>query len=94
MCTKNCIAISHCEGRCTLDLCAGVFGIGWCILWMVLVHDSPAQHPRITAAERQYIETSIGTKKQHQSVYYCNFPASVLALFCIIRRLLVLRLDF
>ena len=30
------------------------------IFWFVLVADTPAEHPRISQEERQYIETSIG----------------------------------
>ncbi|KAF2348310.1 Major facilitator superfamily, partial [Trinorchestia longiramus] len=32
----------------------------WYILWLIFVFDSPAQHPRVSRAERQMIETSIG----------------------------------
>jgi len=41
----------------------GGFGAVILILWMIIVSDSPAQHPRITAEERAFIELSIGAKK-------------------------------
>uniref|UniRef100_A0A2C9K193 Major facilitator superfamily (MFS) profile domain-containing protein n=1 Tax=Biomphalaria glabrata TaxID=6526 RepID=A0A2C9K193_BIOGL len=37
----------------------GLIGILWYIAWTFLVFDSPAQHPRISAEERVYIETSL-----------------------------------
>lgn len=37
-------------GAATLVFCAG---------WWWTVYDSPAEHPRITAAEREYIESSL-----------------------------------
>ena len=38
----------------------GVCGIVWFVVWMVFVYDTPAQHPRISPAERALIERSIG----------------------------------
>ncbi|XP_035828102.1 sialin [Aplysia californica] len=32
----------------------------WCVFWMLIVHDTPAKHPRISVAEREYILTSLG----------------------------------
>ncbi|XP_044737750.1 sialin [Chrysoperla carnea] len=37
----------------------GVVGIVWSILWFVLIFDSPEQHPRISAEEKQYITNAI-----------------------------------
>ena len=37
----------------------GASGLIWCILWLFLVYDSPKKHPRITNAEKKYIEQSI-----------------------------------
>ncbi|KAK7475883.1 hypothetical protein BaRGS_00032851, partial [Batillaria attramentaria] len=41
----------------------GALGCVWFVVWMVLVHDSPSQHPRISAGERRFIEQSIGKKQ-------------------------------
>ena len=38
---------------------AGAYGVVWLILWTLLVADSPSEHRRISAIEREYIETSI-----------------------------------
>ncbi|XP_049799573.1 sialin-like [Schistocerca nitens] len=35
------------------------FTLVWCALWWLLVFDSPAQHPRISKAERLYIEEAV-----------------------------------
>lgn len=44
----------------------GSFGIIWFIFWLVLGFGSPATHPRISAAERRYIETSLQEVKVEQ----------------------------
>lgn len=41
----------------------GISGCIWFVCWMLLVHDSPSQHPRISASERAYIESSIGHRQ-------------------------------
>lgn len=42
----------------------GVLGCLWFVVWMLMVHDTPAKHPTISAEERTYIETSIGLKQR------------------------------
>ncbi|XP_076438776.1 sialin-like [Babylonia areolata] len=42
----------------------GALGCLWVICWTALIHDSPAQHPRISAAERHNIESSIGRRER------------------------------
>jgi len=37
----------------------GTAGCVWCLVWFVLCHDSPSSHPRISVAERHYIEKSL-----------------------------------
>lgn len=38
---------------------SGIFGIAWCILWAAMVYDTPQDHPRISNAEKKYIEDSL-----------------------------------
>uniref|UniRef100_A0A1X7UP95 Major facilitator superfamily (MFS) profile domain-containing protein n=1 Tax=Amphimedon queenslandica TaxID=400682 RepID=A0A1X7UP95_AMPQE len=38
---------------------SGILGIIWYIFWLILIFDSPANHPRISKAERDYIESGI-----------------------------------
>lgn len=38
----------------------GVIGVLWFITWHFLVFDTPQDHPRISAKERGYIQTSLG----------------------------------
>ena len=51
--------------RCTRTLLyssvlyTGAAGIVWFVFWLFLAYSSPASHPRISHAERVYIETSI-----------------------------------
>ncbi|GLH15174.1 Putative inorganic phosphate cotransporter [Gryllus bimaculatus] len=45
----------------------GAIGILWYIPWLLCVFDTPAQHPRISQAERRFIETALhrtGQKKK------------------------------
>ncbi|KAK3095969.1 hypothetical protein FSP39_021470, partial [Pinctada imbricata] len=56
----------------------GGIGILWFIAWMILVYDSPNQHPRISEAERDYIVQSLEGKladknKQTQSEWQTVF---------------------
>ena len=37
----------------------GVAGCAWSFAWFLLCHNSPSTHPRISVAERQYIEKSM-----------------------------------
>jgi len=43
-------------------VCVGALGVICSILWFFLVYDSPAQHPRISSEEREYIEKALNTK--------------------------------
>ena len=38
----------------------GCFSLVWVVFWFLLVADTPADHPRISKEEKEYIETSIG----------------------------------
>ena len=46
----------------------GVVGVIWAITWFFLVYDSPAQHPRITVEEREYIEKALNKKTETKVV--------------------------
>ncbi|XP_050664700.1 sialin [Leptidea sinapis] len=37
----------------------GIIGVMWSVAWFAVVYDSPAQHPRISDAERNYLLKSI-----------------------------------
>jgi len=45
-----------------VDFCEGVIGVIWAIMWFFLVYNSPSQHPRISAEEREYIEKALNKK--------------------------------
>ncbi|XP_072029904.1 sialin-like [Amphiura filiformis] len=42
----------------------GALGLVWFVFWTLLAHDTPAQHPRISPEEREYIEKSIGHRNK------------------------------
>ncbi|KAL9958324.1 hypothetical protein ACROYT_G035326 [Oculina patagonica] len=39
----------------------GAVGIVWTVVWMMLTYDKPANHPRISIKEKEYIQSSIGS---------------------------------
>ena len=41
----------------------GLFGCVWSVAWFLLCYNSPSDHPRISAEERQYWETVIGARE-------------------------------
>ena len=40
----------------------GTSGLLWFIVWLFVAFDDPASHPRISLAEKEYIESSIKTE--------------------------------
>lgn len=70
----------------------GAIGILWAIVWLLLTHDRPENHPRISAKEKEYIQSSIGSGEDAQTRKYktpwlriCSSPAVwaiVVANFC------------
>ena len=40
----------------------GIFGIIWFVAWLIVVFNTPADHPRISPEEQRYIESSIGSQ--------------------------------
>jgi hypothetical protein len=53
-------------------------------MWWLLAFDTPAQHPRITASERQYIETNVGNTVVGEKVGKCCIIPCILCLLDII----------
>ena len=41
---------------------AGAVGVIWAVMWVFLVYNSPAAHPRISVEEREYIEKALNLK--------------------------------
>ena len=47
----------------------GALGILWFVVWLFVAFDDPATHPRISTAEKEYIESSmIATAEKKVSV--------------------------
>jgi len=44
---------------------SGVGGLVWCLGWVVLSADCPANHPYICSEERKYIEQALGQEADH-----------------------------
>ncbi|PSN29031.1 Vesicular glutamate transporter 3 [Blattella germanica] len=58
----------------------GVVGLLWSIVWFLVVFDSPAQHPRISPEEREYIESAIGDATSHGKDALVGLSSSLAAL--------------
>ncbi|XP_041484933.1 sialin-like [Lytechinus variegatus] len=41
----------------------GSIGLVWFVAWLFLAYNTPAEHPRISLAERKYIESGVSIKK-------------------------------
>ena len=47
-----------------LTVLTGVFGMVWYVIWLMVVYDSPAAHPTISAEEKSLIQhTAIDLSK-------------------------------
>lgn len=42
----------------------GIFGIVWCVFWVIFSADRPATHTSISLEERRYIEQSLGQAEE------------------------------
>lgn len=47
----------------------GVVACLWFVVWMLLVHDSPDEHPSISDEERHYIQNSVGVRQVCNTYY-------------------------
>ncbi len=59
-----------------------VFGLVWAAVWLWYAHDTPALHPRVTPAEREYIESQIPPRPAHDlplQVVFTNLPVLTVA---------------
>lgn len=62
-------------GWASVFYCFGLFGVVWYILWVLVVHPTPATHPTIAKKERQYIEANTATRKSHH-IPWCTMLTS------------------
>ncbi|XP_077967299.1 sialin-like isoform X2 [Styela clava] len=45
----------------------GSIGCVWSLLWLILIYDSPSEHPRILEEERNFIQDSLGHNRDGKS---------------------------
>jgi len=50
----------------------GAVGVAWSIIWMMFTHDKPANHPRISLKEKEYILSSIGSAQDKKTRKYAT----------------------
>lgn len=50
-------------GWASVFYCFGVAGILWWIVWVAVIHESPATHPTISEKERKYIQRNVDVAK-------------------------------
>jgi len=48
----------------------GAVGVAWFIIWMMFTYDKPANHPRISVKEKEYILSSIGSAQYKKTRKY------------------------
>lgn len=48
----------------------GSLGLLWCVFWYMFAFDDPAQHPRISPRELQYIQKHVPTAHKVSSLIY------------------------
>lgn len=60
----------------------GVIGCVWFVVWMLVVHDTPAQHPRISQEEKDYIETSVGTRQKLKTPWLSIWTSPAVFAIC------------
>ncbi|XP_077966540.1 sialin-like [Styela clava] len=48
----------------------GSIGCVWDLLWLILIYDSPSEHPRISEKEKNFIQDSLGHNRDGKFVYY------------------------
>ncbi|XP_074641336.1 sialin-like [Tubulanus polymorphus] len=46
----------------------------WCLCWLIYAHDTPEEHPRISAAEKKYIQDSLTGQMAHQKHMKLQVP--------------------
>ncbi|XP_066268922.1 sialin-like [Branchiostoma lanceolatum] len=57
----------------------GALGCVWFVLWMLMVHNTPEEHPRISYVEREYIQGELrreGTTGKNSSIPWLTFATS------------------
>lgn len=46
----------------------GVAGLIWCVLWFIIVADSPQKHKRISTVEKEYITNALNNNFEETKV--------------------------
>ncbi len=63
MCTVQMFEYTTCHVTKDELMFVGSVGVLWSVFWFFLGFSSPATHPRISKAERLYIESSIASEE-------------------------------
>ncbi|KAL7642849.1 UNVERIFIED_CONTAM: hypothetical protein RMT77_006137 [Armadillidium vulgare] len=56
---------------------SGALSLAWVIVWTLLMHDTPAEHPRILEEEKRYIESSITSDNKKRKVPWLKMLLSI-----------------
>nr|XP_039255122.1 sialin-like [Styela clava] len=54
----------------------GTLGLIWCLMWFIVVHNKPRDHPRISAAELQYIESTVPQEQTEFTIPWMDILTS------------------
>lgn len=52
---------------------AGIIGVMWSVAWFAVVYDTPAQHPRISEAERNFLMKALPQDDNSKGVSLQNY---------------------
>ncbi|KAK3919329.1 Vesicular glutamate transporter 2.2 [Frankliniella fusca] len=63
-----CGQLIHTWGWESVFYVCGALGVAWYVLWLALVFDSPAKHPRISPEELTYITESLGKSVSQKKI--------------------------
>jgi len=61
----------------------GTVGCVWCAAWFLLCYSSPSTHPRISKAEREYLEAVVRTVERSKTPWRKIFTSAPLLACCV-----------
>jgi predicted MFS family arabinose efflux permease len=64
-------------GRDSLCYFLAVLTLLWALGWWLLVRDSPAEHPRLSAEQRHYLQRAIGPGVSDRNAVSCKIQTHI-----------------
>ena len=51
----------------------GILSVVWLVCWVLFVYDTPSEHPRITDAERKFLEANLAARDKTEVSQLFNY---------------------